>query len=141
MLDMIHSYLIGPLPTPSYGNSRYVLTFIDDFSRYCWVYFLNLKSEVFKTFKVYKALFENACGKKIKVLRTENGKEYVNKNFQQLYEECRIQMQHYVPYTPQQNGVAECKNRALKEMATCMMEEKDLKTKLWDEAINCAAYV
>ena len=45
-------------------------------------------------------------------------------------------MQHYVPYTPQQNEVAELKNRALKEMATCMMEEKDLNPKLWDEAIN-----
>ena len=54
VLDLVHSYLIGPLPTPSYGNSSYVLTFIDDFSRYCWVYFLKLKSEVFETFKVYK---------------------------------------------------------------------------------------
>ena len=50
-------------------------------------------------------------------------------------------MQHSVPYTPHQNGVAERKNRALKEMATCMIEEKDLSTKLWVEAINCAAYV
>ena len=82
VLDMIHSYFIGPLPTPSYGNSSYVLTFIDDFSRYCWVYFIKLKSQVFETFKVYKSLFENSFGNKIKVLRTENGKEYVNKNFQ-----------------------------------------------------------
>ena len=50
-------------------------------------------------------------------------------------------MQHYVPYTPQHNGVAERKNRSLKEMATCMMEEKDLDNKLWYEAINCIAYV
>ena len=46
-----------------------------------------------------------------------------------------------MPYTPQQNGVAEPKNQALKEMATCMMEEKDLDNKLWYEAINCIAYV
>ena len=45
------------------------------------MYFLKLKSEVFETFKVYKALVENACGNKIKVIRTENGKEYVSKNF------------------------------------------------------------
>ena len=43
VLVLVHSNFIVPLPTPSYGNSRYVLTFIDDFSRYCWVYFLNLK--------------------------------------------------------------------------------------------------
>ena len=45
-----------------------------------------------------------------------------------------------MPYTPQQNGVAERKDGALKEMETCMMEEKDLSPKIWDEAINCAAY-
>ena len=50
-------------------------------------------------------------------------------------------MQHYVPYTPQQNGVAECKNIALKEMPTCMMEEKDLSPNIWKEPINCVAYV
>ena len=97
MLDLIHSNLIGSLPTLTYGNSMYVLTFIDDFSRYCWVYFLKLKDEVFETFKVFKDLVENMSGNKIKVLRTENGKEYVNKNLQQLYEECGIQMQHSVP--------------------------------------------
>ena len=64
------------------------------------MYFLKLKSEVFETFKVYKALVENACGNKIKVLRPDIGKEYVNNIFQHLCEECGIQMQHYVPYTP-----------------------------------------
>ena len=62
VIDMIHLNLIGPFPTPSYGNSRYVLTFIDDFSRYCWVYFLKLKYEVFETFRVFKALLENTSG-------------------------------------------------------------------------------
>ena len=100
----------------------YFLTFIYDFSRYCWVYFLKQISEVFETFKVFKDLVEDMSGNKIKVIRDKNGKEYVNKNLQYLCEECGIQMQHSVPYTPQQNGVAECKNRALKEMARCMME-------------------
>ena len=50
-------------------------------------------------------------------------------------------MQHSVPYTPQQNGVAERKNIALKEMATCMLEGKYLSRKIWEEAINCDAYV
>ena len=50
-------------------------------------------------------------------------------------------MQHYVPYTPQRNGVAECKNKALKEMETCMMVGMDLNLKIWDEAIKFATYV
>ena len=77
----------------------------------------------------------------IKMLRNDNGKEYMNKNLQHLCEECGIQMQHLVPYTPQQNGVAEHKNRALKEMETRVIEEKDLNPKLWYEAINSYAYV
>ena len=77
----------------------------------------------------------------MKVLRTDNGKEYVNKNFHKFFEECGIQMQHFVPYTPQQNGVAECKNKALKEMETCMMLVMDLNLKIWDESIKYAVYV
>ena len=71
VLDFIHSYMIGPLPTPSFGNSWYVLTFIDDFSWYRWVYFLKQKYEVFEAFKVFKALVENLSGKKIKALSTD----------------------------------------------------------------------
>ena len=114
-----------------------MFTFMDDFSRYYWVYFLKPKSEAFDTFKVHKPLVENECGKNIKVIRTDNGKEYVNNNFQHLCEEFGTQMKHFFPYTPQQNGVAEHKNIALKDMETCMMEAKDFNPKLWVEAINC----
>ena len=93
MFDMIHSDIIGPLPTPSYGNSRFVLTFIDDFSRCCWVYFLKQKYEVFDTFKDFKSLFENLSGNKIKVLR----KDYVKNDLQKLCEENGNQMQHSIP--------------------------------------------
>ena len=86
-------------------------------------------------------MVESACGNKIKVLKTDNGKEYVNKSLEQLCEECGIQMQHSMPYTQQQNGVTERKNRVLKEMATCMMEEKYLNPNILDEDINAAAYV
>ena len=85
-LGLVHSYLIGPITTPSYGVLRHVLNFIDDFSRFCWVYFLNLKSEVFETLKIWKALVENKIGNKIKILRTDNCKEYVNKNLQHFCE-------------------------------------------------------
>ena len=127
---LVHLYLIGPLPTPSYGGSRFLLTFIDDYSRLCWVYFLKLKYEVSEQLKIWIALVEIKSGKKIKVLRTNNGNEYVNKNLQQLCEDCCIQMQHSTPYTPQQNGVAERKNRSFKEMATCMIEVRELNPKL-----------
>ena len=63
------------------------------------------------------------------------------RDMHKICEECGIQMHHYVPYTPPQNGVAQRKNKALKEMETCMMEAKDLNPKLCDEDINCSVYV
>ena len=119
----------------------YVLTFIDDFSRYCWVFFLKQKSEVYEIFKAFKDSIEKFSGKNIKVLRINNGNEYVNNKLQHLCEYSGIKMQHSFPYTPQQNGVAECKNRALKEMVTFMLEAKYLGPNIWYEAINCDSYV
>ena len=87
---------------------------------------------MFEQLKIWKALVENHSGNKIKILRFDNGKEYVNKNIRHLCEKCGIQMQHSIPYTPQQNGVAERKNRSLKEMATCMIEARYLIPNLWD---------
>ena len=63
------------------NQDKYALKFIDDFSRYCWVYFLKHKSEVFGLFKVFKALVENQSGRKLKVLRSDNGGEYVKSEF------------------------------------------------------------
>ena len=123
------------------SQAKYALTFIDDFSRYCWVYFLKHKSEVFGLFKVFKALVENQSGRKLKVLRSNNGGEYVKSKFIQYYAYVGIHMQHSIPYTPQQNGVAERKNRSLNEMATCMMEAKNLPPKYWAKAIKYAAYI
>jgi transposase InsO family protein len=138
-LHMIHSDVMGPFPEPSINKYRYVLTFIDDYSRFTWVYFLTLKSQVFQYFKEFKALVENQSEGRIKILHSDNGGEYVNKYMQQLCSEAGIEIQHTVPYTPQQNDVAERKNQTLKEMENCMLQSKSLAPKLWDEAINCAS--
>jgi transposase InsO family protein len=82
--------------------------------------------EVFQHLKDFKALVETQFGKKIKFLRTDNGGEYVNHEIHNIFHEAGIQLQHTVPYTPQQNGVAEWKNKSLKEMASCMLHAKSL---------------
>ena len=125
----------------STSQSKYALTFIDDFSKYCWVHFLKHKYEVFDLFKVVRALVENQSRRKLKILISENGGEYFNSEFIQYCKYASIQMRHSIPYTPHQNGVAERKNISLKEMATSMMEAKTLPPKFWGEAINCASYI
>ena len=87
-----------------------MLTFIYDFSRYTWVYLLKNKSKVFEHFEDFKALVETQSKRKIKALHTNNGGEYVKTALQNLCLESSIQLQHTVPYTLQQNGVAERKN-------------------------------
>ena len=93
---------------------NYFLTFIDEFSRRTWVYFLKLKRNFFDKFLAYKAFVEKQSEHQIQWLRTDNGGEYVNNNFTNYCTTQGIQMQHIVPYTPQQNGVAKRKNHTLK---------------------------
>jgi transposase InsO family protein len=90
---------MGPFPHPSISKERYVLIFVDDFSCFTWIFFLGQKSKVFQHLKDFKALFETQSGKKIKVLRTDNGGEYVNHEIHNIFHEVGIQLQHTVPYT------------------------------------------
>ena len=79
--------------------------------------------------------------RKIKILHTDNGGEYVNMNGQHICLEAGIQLQHTIPYTPQQNGVAERKNRSLKKMPSCVLHARSLPSKLWAKALNFAKYI
>jgi hypothetical protein len=83
-LQLVHNDLCGPLSSPSFSRCKYFLTFIDDFSRHTWVYFLKLKSEVFDKFLAYKALVEKQSGHQLQRLRTDNGGKYVNNKFYKL---------------------------------------------------------
>lgn len=137
----MHSDLCGPLPVVLFSGYRYFLTFIDDLSRRTWVYFLKLKSEVFNMFLAFKAFVEEQSGHQILKLRSDNGREYVNNKFISFCTENGIQMQHIVPYTPQQNSVDESNNHTLKEMANCMLQPKGLSLNFWAEVINCENHI
>eukprot|EP00253_Pinus_taeda_P006200 PITA_06200 len=127
------------------SKSSLLLTHADDSSRLWHERFGHLnyrnKSEFFEHFEDFKALVETQPERKIKALRTDNGGEYVNTTLRNLCLQSGIQLQYIVPYTPQQNGVAERKNRSLKEMASYMLHANSLPHKLWAEALNCANYI
>ncbi|MCO5594985.1 hypothetical protein L7F22_049020 [Adiantum nelumboides] len=138
---LVHSDVCGPMRTPSVGNSLYFVTFIDDFSRFCWVYPLKAKSYVFAIFQHYVSMVENETGCKVQTLCTDRGGEYMSGAFKDFLGKKGSKHQCTMPYTPQQNGVAERKNRSLMEMARCMLKAKSLPHKLWMEAVACAAHV
>eukprot|EP00253_Pinus_taeda_P032692 PITA_32692 len=99
------------------------------------------KSELFEKFRNFKALVENQSGLRIEVLRTDRGGEYISKEFLRFCRENRIHKQFTARYTPQQNGVAERKNRTIMDMARSMLKAKHLPNDYWAEAVNCAAYI
>ena len=137
-LELIHSDISGPFPDMSMSQAKYALTFIDEFSKYCWVYFLKNKFEFFDLFKIFRALVENQAGRKLKILKYDNGGEYVKYDFIHYCEDVGIQMQNSIPYKIQHNGVAERKIRSLKEMATSIMESKNLAPNFWSKDIKFA---
>ena len=125
-LELVHSDVFGPIKQPSIGGMRYMVTFIDDFSRYVWVFFMKEKSDTFSKFKEFKESAEGEVGKKIGCLRTDNGGEYSSSEFSQYLRECQIRHQYTCANTPQQNGVAERKNRHLAEVGRSMLHAKNV---------------
>jgi transposase InsO family protein len=128
-LELIHSDLCGPMPVASFGGNLYFITFIDDFSRKVWVYFLKEKSEAFQAFKDFKAEVEKSVSLPIKSLRTDRGGEYLSNEFQKYCRDHGIKHQLTTRYTPQQNGVSERKNRTIMEMVRCMLKKKRERTR------------
>ncbi|KAH9715183.1 hypothetical protein KPL71_020951 [Citrus sinensis] len=140
ILDLIH-FDVWESPDISMGGAKYMVTFIDDYSRRCWVYPIKKKSDVFLVFKEYKARVELESGKKIKCLRTDNGGEYTDGEFLSFCKQEGIQRQFMVAYTPQQNGVAERMNRTLTERIRTMLRTAGLPNSFWAEAAKTAYYI
>jgi len=140
-LDLIHTDVCGPMRTRSEGGARYFVTFIDDHTRWCEVYFMREKNEIANKFQEFMKMAENQTGRRIKAVQSDNGKEYCNSTMDNLFKERGIRPRLTVAHTPQQNGVAERKNRTLVEAARCMMIQSKLPPSFWAEAIATANYI
>ena len=141
LLQLVHSDICELNGQLTRGGKRYFITFIDDHSRYTYVYLMKTKDEAFDKFKEYKAEIENQKDKRIKVLRTDRGGEYFPESFNRFCEDNGIIHQRTAPYTPQQNGVAERKNRSLVDMINAMLMNAKLPLNLWGEALLTACHV
>lgn len=121
VLELVHADLCGPITPETASGKGYFLLLVDDFSRVMWVYMLKYKDEALSMFKKFKALVEDGSERKIKVLRTDRGGEFLSKSFVQYCEENGIERQYTNPYTPQQNGVLERRNRTVMEMTRSIL--------------------
>nr|GEW10857.1 hypothetical protein [Tanacetum cinerariifolium] len=130
--------LFNVLYVPKVRNKKYVITFIDDASRFCYVYLLHVKDEALDKFRIYKTEVELQQNDLVKTLRTDRGGEYYDPLFSQSV---GIIYETTAPYTLQQNGVAERKTRALKEMVNSMLSYLSLSEGFWGESMLTACYL
>src|SRR5271163_4703285 len=141
ILGRVHTDLYGPMQTQSISSARYLLTFIDDATHYVTVYSIANKSDIFNQFVDHLTLVENQSGKKLKILRSDGGGEYINSEIYNYLTEKGIRHETTVAETPQQNGVAERYNRTILESIRAIKLSANVPDKLWAELAITAAYL
>jgi transposase InsO family protein len=132
--------LFGPVAYISIDGNKYGLVIVDDYSHFTWVLFLQDKSETQEVLKKFLRRTQNGFDAKVKKIRSDNDTEFKNTQVEDFLDEEVIKHEFLAPYTPQQNGVAERKNRTLLEMARTMLDEYKTPDQFWAEAINTACH-
>ena len=115
-LELIHLDVCGLMSTHARGGYLYFVSFIDDYSRYGYVYLMKYKSETFEKFKEFRAEVKKQLGKSIKTLRSDRGGEYLSQEFQSYMRDNGILSQWTPLYTPYHKGVSERRNKTLLNM-------------------------
>ncbi|PWA81457.1 ribonuclease H-like domain-containing protein [Artemisia annua] len=131
----------GPYKVTSREGFKYFLIVVDDYTRSVWVFLMKSKSEVFYHIVSFFNLIKNQFEKTIKVFRSDNGIDFVNKKFENFLLNNGILHQTTCPYTPQQNGVAERKHRHLLNTARALMFQGGVPLNMWTESILTATYL
>jgi transposase InsO family protein len=125
-LELIHSDIYRPMNVKARHGALYFLTFIDDYTRYGYVQLIAHRYEALDCFKHFVTEVQNQHEKSLKTLRTNYERKYLFDQFKDLCEEKGIHKQLTIPNTPQQNGVAERRNRTLLDMVISMMAQVNL---------------
>lgn len=140
-IELVHGDICGLISPPTPSRKRYFLLLVDDFSHVMWVYFLKTKDEAFKSFKNFKTLVENGSENKIKAFRTDIGGEFCLSQFISYCENAGILRHYTAPYSPQQKGVVEWRNRTVVAMARSFLKEKQVPSEFWGEVVRHSVYV
>ncbi|GJU40835.1 putative RNA-directed DNA polymerase [Tanacetum coccineum] len=140
-LELLHMDLFGPVSVESLNRKKYCLVVTDDCSRFSWVFFLVYKDETYDILHDLIVGLENKLRRKVKTIRCDHGTEFKNKLMNEFCAKKGIQREYSIARTPQQNGVAERKNRTLIEAARTMLADSLLPIQFWAEAVHTACYV
>lgn len=139
--DLIFADVCGPMEEKDLAGYRYFLVFKDDFSGFRVTYLLRQKDEVKQKLPIFIEMVKTQAQLNIKELRTDGGKEFDNCDVKRFAESVGLKHSVTVPYTPQQNGVAERENRIICEMARSWLQSaKHIPKALWGEAVLAATH-
>lgn len=138
---LIHSDVWGPSPIPTSSGHRWFVIFVDDCTRMTWLYQLKTKDEVFPVFQAFHAMVQTQFSSKIKILRSDNGGEFINKRFQAYFQQHGLLHETSCSQTPQQNGVAERKNRHILETSRALLLGAMVPSYHWGDAVSTAVYL
>jgi len=111
LFDLVHSNIWGPTPIDSYSGFKYYVSFINDYSRFTWVYLLKHRSEIPTIYAAFTSMIKTQFNSRIKVFRSDCAKEYVSSTMCQILSSHGTLFQQSCPHTHEQNGVAERKHR------------------------------
>jgi len=139
-LELLHTDLCGPSAIESVAGNKYILVVVDDFSRFTWVFFLKHKSEATSHLINFIKQNELTLRNPVRKIRSDNGTELKNHAFEDFLINKGILHNLSAPYTPQQNGVVERRNRFLCEAARTMLSFARLPLYFWADAIATAWY-
>jgi len=139
--DRLHCDLWGPSPVSSVTGYRYYAIFIDDCTRFSWMFPLKHKSDFFDTFVHLQHYIETQFSTKIKSFQCDGGTEFTNNKFRSHLHSCGIVLRLACPYTPSQNGVAERKHRHVTETGLTLMFHAHVPVSLWVEAFSTAIFL
>nr|GFB05742.1 hypothetical protein [Tanacetum cinerariifolium] len=140
-LFRLHMDLFGPTFIKSLSKKSYSLVITDDYNRFSWVFFLASKDETPSVLNTFIIGLENLLSLKVKIIRCDNGIEFKIFDLNQFCGLKGIKREFSVPRTPQQNGIAERKNKTLIEAARTLLADSLISIPFWVEAVNTACYV
>ncbi|CAI7758727.1 unnamed protein product [Closterium sp. NIES-53] len=135
-LEVVHMDLVGPMRTEGTGGVLYFLTMVDEWSRFTWARPLSKKSDAAAAIKEdWLPMVERQAMRLVKVLRSDQGGEFLGVEFTKFLKKNGIWHQLTCPGTPQQNGIAECANRTIGEAAKSLLGAAGMPYKFWPEAV------
>jgi transposase InsO family protein len=140
-LELVHGDLCGPMTPATPKGRRYFLLLIDDLSRYMSVVVLGSKGEAADAIRRAQAAAKAECGRKLRVLRTDNGGKFMAAEFTSYCADEDVQRHYSVSYSPQQNGMVERHNQTIVGMVRTLLKQRGMSVVFWGETVVTAVYI